>query len=80
MPELNLDLDCDEVFEEIKDIKPIIYRKLFTNDDIKEQILPILFPTWLVLKKLKDYFEIKWETIYYNLANYIERYISENNL
>jgi hypothetical protein len=44
MPELNLDLNCDDVFEEIKDIKPITYRKLFTNDDIKEQILPILFP------------------------------------
>lgn len=44
MPELNLDLECDEVFDEIKDMKPLIYRKLFGNDDIREQILPILFP------------------------------------
>lgn len=75
MPELNLDLKCDEVFEEIKDIKPIIYRKLFNNDNIKEQILPILFPEWSVLRRLKDYFMTKNETIYYDLANYISEYI-----
>lgn len=77
MPELNLDLDCNVVFEEIKNLKPITYRKLFTNDDIKEQILPILFPEWNVLRKLKDYFNTKHETIYYNLADYIEEYLRD---
>ena len=75
MPELNLDLNCDEIFEEIKDMKPLTFRKLFTNEDIKEQILPILFPDWAVLKKLRDYFEKKWETIYCNLAEYVDDYL-----
>ena len=80
MPELNLDLECDEVFEEIKDMKPIVFRRLFENDDIKEQILPILFPEWDVLKKLKDYFWSKHETIYYNLSDYIKEYLRDQQL
>lgn len=77
MPEVNFDANSDEVFEELKNLSPSIYRKLFENDDIKEQILPILFTKGIVLKKLKDYFSSKEEVVYRNIANKIEEYLEE---
>ena len=77
MPEVNFDANSEEVFEELKDLSPSIYRKLFENDDIKEQILPILFTKGIVLRKLRDYFSSKEEVVYSNIAREIEEYLKE---
>ena len=80
MPEVNFDANSEEVFEEIKDLSPSIYRRLFENDDIKKQILPILFTKGIVLKKLKIYFSSKEQAVYKNIVNKIEKYLKANNL
>ncbi len=75
MPEINFDINANVVFDEIKDISPVVFRKLFTNDDIKQQIFPIIFPENKVLNLLCDYFMSKNETIYYNLARHVNAYV-----
>ncbi len=75
MPEVNFDSNCDEAFNEIKDLSPAIYRKVFSNEDIKEQILPIIFSNGSVLRKLKEYFLSKGTTVYDNMANEIDIYL-----
>jgi len=77
IPEVNFDANSKKVFEELKDLSPAIYRKLFENDDIKEQILPILFTKGIVLRKLKDYFSSKEGVVYKNISKEIEEYIKE---
>jgi len=68
MPEINFDSNAKIVFEEIKDLPPIIYRKLLNNDDILKQIFPIIFPEGIVLQFLCDYFLSKREPIYKTLG------------
>lgn len=68
MPEINFDNEATTVFEEIKDLPPLVYRKLFGNEDIIRQIFPIIFPEGTVLEMLSDYFLSKRETIYNTLA------------
>lgn len=77
MPEVNFDANSEEVYEELKDLSPAIYRKLFENDDIKEQILPILFTKGTVLRKLKVYFDNKEKIVYKNIANEIDQYLKD---
>ena len=49
MPETNFDLDAKEGFEEIKDLTPALFRKIFEKDIIfNEIILNIVF---------KDYYD-----------------------
>lgn len=71
MPEINFDNNANVVFEEVKDLQPCIYRKLFNNLEIREQIFPIIFPNNIVLNMLYDYFFSKKETIYQTLAELI---------
>ena len=78
MPEINFDVNASVVFEEIKDIQPSVFRKLFENDELKQQIFPIIFPEKIVLKMLKDYFGTKSEPIYKTtLSNLISNYIDK---
>ena len=67
MPEVNFDLNARDVFEEIKDLLPCTYKKLFSNEEIIKQIFPILFPQGKVLKKLEKYFKTKEEPIFKEL-------------
>ena len=69
LPEINFDLNAEHTFEEIKDLKPLTFRKLFSNDQIFEQIVLTLFPEKTTLKLLLNYFESKETTIYKNLGN-----------
>lgn len=71
MPEINFDNNAEVVFEEVKDLPPIIYRKLFNNLEIRRQIFPIIFPKNTVLDMLCDYFFSKTEQIYRTLAELI---------
>ena len=68
MPEINFDLKSDVVFNEIKNLPPIVFRKIFNNKDVIQQIFPIIFPTGETLDLLKVYFQNKEEKIYKTLA------------
>lgn len=71
MPEINFDNNAKVVFEEVKDLPPIIYRKLLNNLEVRRQIFPIIFPNNTVLGMLCDYFFSKSEQIYQTLAELI---------
>lgn len=73
MPEVNFDLNAHEVFEEIKHLPPIVFRKILNNQDVIEQIFPIIFPTGETLDLLINYFRTKEEKIYNTLAITMEQ-------
>jgi flagellar biosynthesis regulator FlbT len=75
LPEINFDLDSEHTFEEIKDLKPLTFRKLLSNEQIFEQIVLTLFPEKTTLKLLLNYFEKKETTIYKNLASMLRERI-----
>ncbi|MDR2423737.1 MAG: hypothetical protein LBD59_03320 [Prevotellaceae bacterium] len=68
LPEINFDLDAQHTFEEIKDLKPLVFRKLLENEAIFKEIVLTLFPEKTTLKLLLSYFETKSETIYKTIA------------
>lgn len=72
MPEINFDKNENTVFNEIKDLPPNIYRKLFTNEDIIKQIFPIIFPENRVLQLLDDYFKQQEGQVYKTLRKYLQ--------
>ena len=72
MPEINFDLNAKDVFDEIKSLNTSIYRKLLDNNDIIDQIFPIIFPEHTVLRMLRDYFNSRYEPIYHTLARKID--------
>jgi Holliday junction resolvase-like predicted endonuclease len=69
LPEINFDIDAEDTFNEIKDLKPAIFRKLLDNDEIYEQIIKTLFPENKTLKLLLKHFETQEATIYQTLAD-----------
>ena len=75
LPEINFDLDAKHTFEEIKDLDTLVFRKLFTDDVIFQEILLTLFPENKTLKLLYEYFLTKDLTIYKNLANILSKRI-----
>ncbi|MDR0525495.1 MAG: hypothetical protein LBG90_06455 [Spirochaetaceae bacterium] len=77
MPSINFDENAQNTFDEIKNHKTIIFRKLFENVEVVENIFPILFPQNKVLRLLMDYFKqkSKEKTIYKNLAEMLDKII-----
>ena len=76
MPEINFDNNANDVFEEIKDLQPSTFRKLFENTEIIQQIFPIIFPNNTVLKLLYNYFISRTDfIIYQTLATQIAKFI-----
>lgn len=73
-PETNFDIDAEISFEEIKDLQPSFYRKIFQNDIIFNEIVLTIFPEKKTLKLLLDYFKEKSseKTIYKTIANLLE--------
>jgi hypothetical protein len=69
LPEINFDLDAQHTFEEIKDLKPLVFRKLLANDEIFKEIILTLFPEKATLKLLHKYYSSKTETIYKTLSH-----------
>lgn len=55
-PELNFDLNYQETFDEIKGIKPLLFEKIFGNNEILDEIFPIIFPENKTLQLLATYF------------------------
>jgi len=68
LPEINFDLDSQHTFNEIKDLKPLVFRKLLEHEDIFREIVLTLFPEKTTLKLLLNYFETKESTIYNTIA------------
>ena len=77
LPETNFDLDAKSSFEEIKKLKPLIFRKLLNNDEIFSDIIPIISPEKKTLKLLLEYFEFKSKekTIYKTLSELLKKRI-----
>lgn len=59
LPELNFDLNHQEAFDEIKVIKPLLFEKIFKNNEILDEIFPIIFPENKTLQLLATYFDEK---------------------
>ncbi|MDR2065843.1 MAG: hypothetical protein LBP85_09095 [Prevotellaceae bacterium] len=78
LPEINFDLDANHTFEEIKDIKPLFFRKLLENNEIFNEIVLTLFPQKKTLKLLLNYFSTKTETIYKTIAENLKIKINNN--
>ncbi|XP_075704329.1 enoyl-[acyl-carrier-protein] reductase [NADH] 1-like [Rhinoderma darwinii] len=68
LPEINFDIEAEQTFEEIKDLKPLVYRKIFENEELFQQIVLTIFPEKKVLKLLLNYFESKETSIYKTLS------------
>jgi len=76
-PETNFDLDAESSFEEIKDLNPSLFRTIFDNEEIFNEIVLTIFPEKKTLKLLLDYFESKAEekTIYKTLSELLKKRI-----
>ena len=72
LPEINFDKDSKNSFDEIKNLSPQIYRKLFSNHEL-DGILCVLFPENKTLNLLSAHFEAKHQSdgrkIYQTLKN-----------
>lgn len=67
-PEINFDNVPEHSFEEIKNIPPSIYRKLFDNEELYKEIVLTIFPDKKTLILLKQYFETRDKKIYKTLV------------
>lgn len=74
LPEINFDLDFQHSFKEIKDLEPLVFRKLFSRDDIFSEILLTIFPQKATLKLLLNYFNEKSKKkIFLSLFNMLDQ-------
>jgi hypothetical protein len=76
LPIINFDIDAINTFSEIKDLRPSVFRNLFSNDEIFKEIILTLFPEKTTLKLLLNYFSQKPETIYRTIADGLAQRIS----
>lgn len=76
LPEINFDLDAVHIFNEIKDLEPFIFRKLFSDDELFSEILLTIFPKKTTLKLLQNYFKEKDKKIYTTLADLLDKKLS----
>ena len=77
MPSINFDEDAKSTIEEIKCIKVSVFRKLFNNKTVCNEILPILFPENKSLVLLQKYFSQHEDKhgIYKTLSDKIKIYL-----
>jgi hypothetical protein len=80
-PETNFDTDAKNSFLEIKDLPPSIYRTIFQDEVIFNEIVLTLFPEKKTLKLLQDYFRSKSaeKKIYQTLADLLQDKLQGNN-
>jgi len=55
LPEINFDIEPNSSFNEIKNLSLSIYRKLFDDERITKQILPVIFPNGETLRLLLEH-------------------------
>ena len=76
LPEINFDKDAEKTFEEIKNLSPQVFNKIFSNEKIFNEIILTLSPQKKVLKLLLNFFKEKSnETGYKNLYNLLKNKI-----
>jgi Holliday junction resolvase-like predicted endonuclease len=77
LPETNFDLDAESSFEEIKALNPALFRTIFKNDEIFNEIVLTIFPEKKTLKLLLKHFETesKDKTIYKTLSELLRKRI-----
>ncbi|MCX8055019.1 MAG: restriction endonuclease [Ignavibacteria bacterium] len=78
LPEISFDLDALHTFEEIKDLKPLVFRKLLENDEVYNEIVLTLFPEKETLKLLHQYYSQKQETIYKTILTKLNERLKSN--
>lgn len=73
-PETNFDMDAENSFEEIKNLSPSLYRRIFQDDTIFNKIILTLFPEKKTLRLLLNYFQSKAseKTIYQTIADLLQ--------
>ena len=78
-PETNFDIDAESSFEEIKDLSPSFYRKIFQDDVIFNEIVLTIFSEKKTLRLSLDYFKEKSseKTIYKTIANLLEERLKD---
>jgi len=76
-PETNFDINAENSFEEIKNLSPALYRKLFQDDNIFNEIILTIFPEKKTLRLLLDYFKKKSseKVIYATISKALEKRI-----
>ena len=75
LPNVNFDTNPEESAEEIKDLPLRIFRKLFDDERIVSQILPVLFPTGATLAILEPYLRSQGTVVAGNIARRIAAYL-----
>ena len=75
LPNVNFDSNPEESAEEIKDLPLRIFRKLFDDERIVSQILPVLFPTGETLRLLLPHFEKQGLPIAQNISTGVKKYL-----
>ncbi|MEJ5245654.1 MAG: restriction endonuclease [Bacteroidota bacterium] len=78
LPEINFDIDAAHTFNEIKDLKPLVFRKLLENEEVFNEILLTLFPEKKTLKLLHQYYSQKQETIYKTISKKLNERLKSN--
>ncbi len=77
LPEVNFDLNPQESFDEIKDLPLSIYRKIFDNERIVDQILPVIFPSNDTLLLLNNHIRQQNTTIANTILQKINVYLNK---
>lgn len=75
LPKINFDSAPKSSFEEIKNMSPADYRRLFDNYEALVDIYRILFPKCATLRLLYDYFLKQEAEIYKTLAEKLDKVI-----
>lgn len=75
LPKINFDSAPKSSFEEIKNMSPADYRRLFDNYEALVDIYRILFPKCATLRLLYDYFLKQEAKIYKTLAEKLDKVI-----
>ncbi len=78
LPKINFDSAPKSSFEEIKNMSPADYRRLFDNYEALVDIYRILFPKCATLRLLYDYFLKQEAEIYKTLAEKLDIVINNN--
>ena len=76
-PEFNYDANPEESFTEIKEMSCADFRKMFNNDKISKEIMPILFPKCETLDKLVAYWDKKGGMKEREISELVKKHIRE---
>jgi len=79
LPEINFDINPNSSFNEIKDLPLNIYRKIFDDERIVEQILPIIFPNGKTLQLLLEHISQQTKPIAQNISSKIKNYLENRH-